>query len=415
MAGARRPAPIARSIFLLVLAAILLATLMTFAITYGGPPPFEPPVPKADVARALAGEGGRGVVRLLGPAAPRAAERFAAPAVDAALAARLGGEVRGYYAEPQRPGFTDVRGSFTIAWRTPAGALVAARTPDRPLVTSWHLAVAAAMLGMLALLSLPAWAIVRAISRPLGRLARSAREARVGRPLALPPDGSREVRELGEALAAMHERIGRHAEGRTAMLAAIAHDLGTPLSRLAFHVEALPEAARARAATDIDEMRAMIAAALAFARDELREGEHRRVELGSLLDSLADDMRAAGDDVTVEPGPRVVMLGDPAALRRLFANLFSNAVRYGERARVAWSLGRGEVVVTVEDDGPGIDPGQAECLFEPFVRGDPSRNRATGGTGLGLAIVRAIAARHGGGVSLENGERGARARVVLPC
>jgi signal transduction histidine kinase len=91
-----------------------------------------------------------------------------------------------------------------------------------------------------------------------------------------------------------------------------------------------------------------------------------------------------------------------------------NAVRYGERARITWNSVEGEVEIAIDDDGPGIDPAQAHVLFEPFVRGEASRNRATGGTGLGLAIVRAIAERHGGTAVLENGEWGARARITLP-
>ena len=145
------------------------------------------------------------------------------------------------------------------------------------------------------------------------------------------------------------------------------------------------------------------------------DGVARRIDLGSLLDSLVEDMRGAGDDVTIMLGPRVIVTGDPAALRRLFANLLVNAVRYGDRARIGWSELDGTIVVTIEDDGPGVDPAESERLFEPFVRGEPSRNRGTGGTGLGLAIVRAIATRHGGRVAFDQSAHGARIRVVLPC
>jgi signal transduction histidine kinase len=223
------------------------------------------------------------------------------------------------------------------------------------------------------------------------------------------------VAQLGEALSAMHSRLASHAEGRTAMLAAIAHDLGTPLSRLAFWVEQLPDDARARAESDVDEMRAMIAAAIGYARDEMHMRADVRVDLGSLLDSLVEDMAVAGVPVTIASGPRVVVRGDPAALRRMFANLIDNAARYGAGGVVDWSLADGMATVHVDDHGPGIDPAQAEWLFEPFVRGDPSRNRATGGSGLGLAIVRSIARRHGGDATLANrAEGGARATVTLP-
>jgi signal transduction histidine kinase len=271
------------------------------------------------------------------------------------------------------------------------------------------------MLGAIVVLALAAWWIARAISRPLEQLAAAASRARPGSDLdELPTNGSREVRALSFAVGSMHARLSGHARGRTAMLAAIAHDLGTPLSRLAFRVEQLPEAARAKAAADIEEMRGMIATALRFARDELVEGSSARIDLGSLIESLAEDMRDAGADVSVEPGRRAVVRGEGAALRRLFSNLVENAVRYGERAQIGWSVTAGEVEITIDDHGPGIDPAQAEALFEPFVRGETSRNRATGGTGLGLAIVRSIAERHGGAAVLENGAVGARSVVTLP-
>ena len=223
------------------------------------------------------------------------------------------------------------------------------------------------------------------------------------------------MRALTTAVADMHDRLARHAEQRTAMLAAIAHDMGTPLSRLAFWIEQLPEEARNRAVADIDEMRAMISDTLGFARDEAGERDASLVELGSLLDSVVEDMSVGGAAVSLSPGSRAVVRGDPRALRRVFANLIGNAIRYGGAARVNWATEEAVVTIRVEDDGPGIDPTQAERLFDPFVRGDPSRNRATGGTGLGLAIARAIIARHEGQVSLANREcGGAIATVTLP-
>ena len=407
-----RATSIARPIFLLVIAAILLATALTFAITFNGPPPRPRPVPDTEIVAALRGADVPGLVVLAGRQPSRADER-PGPEHDAALASVLGGPVVGFYAERERGGSGEVRGSLTVSGLTPGGWRTV-RTPDRHLLTSWHFVTFGGMGLALILLSVPAWIIARRISRPLENLEAAAQAARVGTPLAVRQEGSREVRGLAVALGDMHARIGRHAEGQMAMLAAIAHDLGTPLSRLAFHIEGLPESVLVRAAADVDEMRAMIGAAIGFARDELVDGPARRLDLGSLLESLIEDMRAAGDDMTIMPSPRVIVMGDPAALRRLFANLLVNAVRYGDRARVEWNELDGAVGVTVEDDGPGVDQAEAERLFEPFVRGEPSRNRGTGGTGLGLAIVRAIATRHGGRVSFEASEHGARVRVMLP-
>lgn len=408
-----RGASIARPIFLLVIVAILLATAVTFAITFSGPPPRPRPIPDTEIIAALHGARMAGLVVASGRQSGRPGEQPNRKR-DTELTKASGGPIAGFYAQPDRGQRGEIRGGFTV-WGWTSTGWKTVRTPDQPFLTSWQVVTFGGMTLALILLSIPAWIIARRISRPLEELAAAAQGARVGTPLKTPEQGSREVRRLAAALDAMHARIGRHAEGRTAMLAAIAHDLGTPLSRLAFHVEGLPEQARVRAVADIDEMRAMIGAAIGFARDETTAGVARRVDLGSLLDSLADDMRAAGEDVTVLPGPRAVVMGDPAALRRMFANLLGNAVRYGDRGRVEWRLSNRVVEVVVEDDGSGVDAAEAERLFEPFVRGDPSRNRATGGTGIGLAIVRAIATRHGGTVGFEPSERGARLKVALPC
>ncbi len=410
---AKRAASIAQPIFLLVIAAIVLATAVTFAITFNGPPPRPRPVSDADIVMALRGETVPDLIVLPGQQSARTSE-IPSPEHDASLALALGGAVVGAYADQEEGQSGEVRGSFTVSGRT-ANGWRTVRSPDSPLLTNWLAVTFGGMGFALVLLSIAAWIITRRISRPLENLATVAQAARVGLPLALPQEGSREVRELAVALSDMHTRIGHHAEGRTTMLAAIAHDLGTPLSRLAFHIEGLPEVARARAAADVEEMRAMIGAAIGYARDELMDRATLRVDLGSLLDSLVEDTRAAGDDVTIIPGPRVVVTGDPAALRRLFANVIGNAVRYGDRARVEWKARDGAVAVTVDDNGPGVDPETAEGLFEPFVRGDPSRNRETGGTGLGLAIVRAIVSRHGGQVAFVPSERGGRIQVLLPC
>lgn len=440
----RRGASIARPIFLLVIASVVVATAISFAVTFSGPPPFEPPRSLRSIALALEGEqpspdrgglpdafGGRppphdGPFEPHGPGELRRTFQSAPPMPrtgerpDTGARASLAAELRttpdailAFTQATARDMHDAVGGSYTFALRRPAGWYVV-RSHAQPFFTRWHIRTLLAMLAAILLLSVPAWLIVRALTGPLRRLAQAADQAGTGAALPPLPGGSREVRDLARAVTTMHARLAHHAEARTAMLAGIAHDLGTPLSRLAFRVEQLPEEARARAAADIEEMRAMIAATLAFTRDEAAAGSADRLDLGTLLDSLVQDLADAGRPVSAEPGPRAIVRGSSGALRRLFGNLVENAIRYGERARIEWSIEEGSVHVLVEDDGPGIDEAQAERLFQPFVRGDPSRNRATGGTGLGLAIVRSIAVAHGGAVTLENTGHGARARVVLP-
>ena len=415
---------IAVSIIVLVVAALAAATLVLFAVTFNGPPPMPAPQSFANIAAALktglaAAGPGRQLLVIDGtsPPEPRMGDRRD-PVAAAALARMLAAAPANVVALMPRGASNvagEVRGPFQVGWRLPDGHWRIAQThPDR-LITPWHRVTLAAMLLVLSLLSALAWFVARAISKPLRQVADAALAARAGTPLApLPRLGATEVRDLSRAVATMHDRLRRHADGRNAMLGAIAHDLGTPLSRLAFWIEQLPDVARMRANQDLDEMRAMIAATLSFARDEATSAELTRLDLGSLLDALVDDMAVAGSPVTLTSADRIVVRGDPGTLRRLFANLIENAVRYGDGATISWRGGP-EATVWIDDQGQGLGGVDPERLFEPFVRGEKSRNRATGGSGLGLAIVRAIAARHGGNVSLaERSEGGTRATVTLP-
>lgn len=195
----------------------------------------------------------------------------------------------------------------------------------------------------------------------------------------------------------------------------IAHDLRTPLTRLRFRIESLPDDQKAKMSADIDQMEEMISAALTFVRDASRPGERTPLELSSLLESLCDEMAETGASTEVESGEKVVLEGDPMALRRLFSNLLENAVKFGGRARARVFRDASNAFVEIEDDGPGIPPSDREKVFEPFYRREPSRSRQTGGIGLGLAVVRSIARGHGGDVDLVNRAGGGlTARVQLP-
>ena len=416
-------------IVLLVVAAVAVAALALFAITFQGPPPRPAPVPVGRIAEALrTGHAPRGnwrsldIARLkdLPPTMPR---DHGLPARDAAIAALVPVAARDVIGSYQFPGDRDhgidehvddgVRGDFRVAMRSGDGFIVVSSARE-PFFTHWHAITLLAILAMLFGLGLAAWLIARGIVRPMEQLARAADEARPGARKPIPLEGPREVRALARALETMRGRILEQAENRTAMLAAIAHDLGTPLSRIAYRIEKLPEGERERAAADIEEVRAMLAEVLRFARDSRAEAPSERIDLGSLIESLAEDLRAGGMDVVAEPGPRVIVTGESRALRRLLANLADNAVRYGKRARLSWSRLPHWAEILVDDEGPGFGADR-EALFAPFVRGETSRNRATGGTGLGLAIVRGIAEAHGGEVLLENREGGGRVRIRLPA
>jgi signal transduction histidine kinase len=199
------------------------------------------------------------------------------------------------------------------------------------------------------------------------------------------------------------------------MVGAIAHDLRTPLTRLRFRIENAPEDLRAKMAADLDQMEEMISAALTFVRDATRPSERTPLELSSLLESISDEMAETGAVTEVESAEKVVIDGDPVALRRLFANLLENAVKFGGGARTRVYRDGDNAIVEIADDGPGIPDEDRERVFEPFYRREPSRSRQTGGIGLGLAVVRSVARGHGGDVTLANRPGGGMtARVQLP-
>lgn len=271
--------------------------------------------------------------------------------------------------------------------------------------------------GMAVLIVSPlAWLFARRMTAPIAAFAKAAE--RLGRDPRAPPldlKGSTEVNDAVVAFNQMQNRLSRYVEDRTAMIAAIAHDLRTPLTRLRFRIEAAPEESRAKLAADIDQMDEMISAALNFVRDATQAGERVKLELSSLLETVVDEAAETGTPASLTSSEKVVIEGDSLGLRRLIANLIDNAVKYGGAARASIRAEPDFAVIEIEDDGPGVAPEEIERLFEPFYRHEPSRSRETGGIGLGLAVVRSIARAHGGDVTLQNRpEGGLLARVVLP-
>ena len=199
------------------------------------------------------------------------------------------------------------------------------------------------------------------------------------------------------------------------LIAAVAHDLRTPLMRLALRLEKAPDAIRQASEDDIQEMSSRIGAAMAFVRDMTRHASRQRLDLRSLAESITDDFGDRGAQVTLAPGGPLTMEGDMPALKALLANLVDNAIKYAGSAEIRLSRANGSVVVEVADDGPGLDQRDLDQAFEPFFRAERSRNRDTGGSGLGLASVRAVARAHGGDAVIENrAEGGLMARVTLP-
>jgi signal transduction histidine kinase len=280
---------------------------------------------------------------------------------------------------------------------------------------STELIVALALsLVVVAVLSLLA---VRYITAPLRGLARAATQFGIGvDAAALPVRGSREIRGTIAAFNEMRERIKRFLEDRMQMMAAISHDLRTPITRMRLRAEFVEDEEQQRKMlADLDEMEAMISAVLAFARAEIVVETRRPLDLAALLHEIAEETRLHGHRIDIAEGGPVPFVGRPSALRRCFVNLVANAVKYGGGARVALLHDEDEIRVSIEDDGPGIPESERERVFRPFYRIETSRSRDTGGTGLGLTVARTVVRAHGGDVILENrAEGGLSVSVVLP-
>ncbi len=313
------------------------------------------------------------------------------------------------------PDQTVLFGQFQAAVRQRDGKWLEAE-PRHALIDPWAqrvlLVLAAAAMAVTPL----AWWFARRISAPFAAFARAAE--RLGRDPDAPPltiRGSTEVTAAAAAFNLMQERLKRYVSNRTTLIAAIAHDLRTPLTRLRFRIESVPEELKPKLAADLDEMEAMISATLAFVQDATRTGERTKLEVASLVETVMDEAAETGADAAVEHSERAVVDGDPIALKRLVTNLVDNALKFGSSARGRVFAEAGMAVVEVDDNGPGVPEGEIERAFEPFQRLEGSRSRETGGAGLGLAVVRAIARGHGGEVTLQNrAEGGLRARVTLP-
>jgi signal transduction histidine kinase len=272
------------------------------------------------------------------------------------------------------------------------------------------LILALVMLGLIILAA-------RRVTRPLKALAANA-EA-FGRGAATPPlaeSGPDEARRLIHAFNQMQERLTRFVGDRTRMLAAIGHDLRTPITSLKLRAELVDdEDTRTKMLATLDEMQHMTEATLAFARDDASAEPSRSVDLAALIESLVDDLAGMGRPVTFADAPRLAYSCRPTALKRAIGNLIENAIQYGERARVSLAATPSGPVIIVDDDGPGIPPDRIDEVFKPFTRLETSRSRETGGTGLGLSIARSIVLAHGGQVTLANRKGGGlRAEIHLP-
>lgn len=343
---------------------------------------------------------------------PTETRRGAIGVVDRVMERALQGRLdRPYWFDTTRyPAYIDIQ------VQEPRGVLRFIAPRERAVATQAHifvlwLAVATILLMGVAIL------FIRNQVRSIERLADAA-EA-FGRGESVPrfkPHGAREVRQAATAFMAMRDRIQRHIDQRTAMLASVSHDLRTPLTRLRLELALAPPFKRQDAMRgDLDEMEHMIDEYLAFARGEAGE-DTQTVALADLLGAVAEDARRAGAEVEVEVSPGLTASLRPLAFKRALTNLAGNAAAHGEHVRLsARPLPSGGLEIEVEDDGPGIPEAMYEDAFRPFSRLDESRNQNRKGVGLGLAIARDVARGHGGDVTLGRSDLGGlKADIRLP-
>ena len=283
--------------------------------------------------------------------------------------------------------------ALRLAFETPAVA-----RDQSPVLDPWFLSL------LLLAIAVLAYVVARITSAPLQRLAATA--SALGQDLDREPmaeTGPLEVRHAAQAFNAMQQQLQRHLASRTQMLAAITHDLQTPLTRLRLRLENVEDVAlRERLIADLAAMQALIREGLELARSEHSREQPVPLELDSLLESLVEDAAEAGAQISFEGGCGQVLSLRPMAMHRLFSNLVDNALKYGGHARVRARADADGIRVLVRDSGPGIPEAEMDSVFDPFVRLETSRSRDTGGAGLGLAIARTLAEKDGASLRLRN-------------
>lgn len=287
--------------------------------------------------------------------------------------------------------------------------------PAVPEGLPWRLALTLVVL-LVAVLAL-SYLAVRWVTRPLHVLATAADE--LGRDLHRPPlpeTGPVEIRQAARAFNTMQARLARFIEDRTRILAAMSHDLKTPITRMRLRADLLDnEETRQRFEADLAQMQAMVQETLDFMRG-LGGGETAQaLDIDALLESLQADQQAMGREVRIAGRAAAPLAGVASLLKRCLSNLIDNAVLYGGRADIEVEDSAERLIVRVRDEGPGIAESELQNVFEPFYRLEGSRNRSTGGTGLGLTIARNIAQTHGGDIALTNRPQGGlEAMLTLP-
>ncbi len=304
--------------------------------------------------------------------------------------------------------------NFIVQVRLRDGATVTFRHVLPEEVIAWPTRLLLILLVLLVSVTLPAALAVRALTRPLRVLADAAVE--LGCDIRRPPldeTGPLEIRRAAQAFNTMQNRLIRYIEDRDRILAAVSHDLKTPITRLRLRTELLEDSPlRDKFQADLDDMQRMAQASLDF----LRGGEHAEevaaLDLNALLECVQEDAEDTGRQVCIVGVAQQPLRCRPLVLKRCLNNLVDNALKYGRRATITINDAPERLTLIVGDDGPGIPATELERVFEPFYRLEGSRSRDTGGVGLGLSIARNIARAHGGELRLRNAPQGGLEAVL---
>ena len=313
----------------------------------------------------------------------------------------------------------DANSAPKIGIALPDGAIISARMlPDQRQRPFWGGPWMTTLLfAVISVTLLGLWA-ARALTEPLSSFARAAESFSLnGAAAPLPERGPEEIRSVARALNRMRERITALIDDRTRMLAAISHDLRTPITRMRLRSEFIEDSAhRDRMLSDLDQMRSMLESVLSFLRNDRKLESMTLVDVATTLQLVADQFADMGHHVVYAGPEHAMATARPDDLHRSITNLVENATRFGAETTIRMVLSSDNMTIEVEDDGPGISDARKEVMLEPFVRGDDARNMdEAAGFGLGLSIARSIVLAHGGELSLHDRQpHGLIVRIQLP-
>lgn len=260
--------------------------------------------------------------------------------------------------------------------------------------------------------------IMLALTRPLKNLTQAAKDFGRGKTMKpLRETGASDIRQAARAFNEMQRQLIDALNGQQHMLAAIGHDLRTPLTSLRVRVETLPDGPqRDKIIKKTEEMAAMLEAILAFAKAHADDYaiDLKKIDIAALLEDLCNDYKAAAKNVTSEIAGKIEINADMLNLRRALSNIIDNGLFYGTAVKLSLLTQQNNVIITIDDNGPGVDTGLLKDLVRPFFRSDTSRNNQSGGIGMGLALTKTVIERHRGTLDFRNTQSGFQVLVVLP-